>query len=196
MFIQILFKIGPFQGNGVSTGKIQTDIGNGISVNAYDPEVNRCSFLVGHRNSVTYMDRQTARRCKCVRLLLLGEPIRIRHHLLNEGIVVQCFRVDHFTIDNTGLCQPFTDGNRVHIVQTVIFLLGVELLCLDKLRDPALDVRPGQLCFSSAVHCNQGQRRLGIKAELLGQPCCSAAFPAMVLHITHYGALTLDPAVP
>ena len=56
-----------------------------------------------------------------------GKLLRICDDLLNERAVVVLFFVHNLAVHNATLCKSLTDCNRVNIIQTVIFLLGVEL---------------------------------------------------------------------
>ena len=121
-------------------------------------------------------------------LFLLGDPLRVGHDLLNERITVQRLRVHHLAVHDPSLCQMLPNSNRVHIVQIVVFFLGVEVIRLDKLRDPALDLRPGKnnlisgLPLPSSKSDMQGLRNVRA-VILLCQPCRRFFFPAMLVHV-------------
>ena len=117
------------------------------------------------------------------------------HHLTDEGIAVQLFRVYHFAVHNAGFRQLFPDGCGVYVIQVVILLLGVELLRLDKLRDPALYLGPGEghmIRFSLHPRDGNLQGRFPVSAGYLGgQPCRRCPLPPVFLHVAHDGPLDL-----
>ena len=121
---------------------------------------------------------------------------RVGHNLLNKGIIVQLLGVHHLTVHNTALGQGLPDSDGVHIVQIVLFDLGVETVLLDELGNPALHLGPGQLCPFGAAGADRKRGFTVAAVKLTGQPCCGVLFPCMVFHVADNGVFTLDFAIP
>ena len=73
---------------------------------------------------------------------LRRDPLHIRRDLPDEGAVAISLRIHNLPIYNTAFSKRFPDGDGVNIVKVVLLLLGVEVVVLDKLRDPPLHLRP------------------------------------------------------
>ena len=113
--------------------------------------------------------------------------------MLNERVPVQCLRVHYFAFHDPSLGQTFPDGDWVHVVHAVVFLLGIELVRLNELGDPALDLCPGQIHFRTVYG---DMERLGGGVELHGQPFRCLLFPPVHFHVPDYGVFALNTAVP
>ena len=124
----------------------------------------------------------------------LRDLLRICHHLLNEGVAVQRFRVNDFTVDDPGLSQSLPNGSRVNIVEVIQLLIGVELFTADQTHHAPLHVPPRQRGFFYAGQLDR--KGIQLAAVFLPQPLVCAAFPAMLLHIPEYPALAGNVAVP
>ena len=73
---------------------------------------------------------------------LRRDPLHIRHNLPDEGAVAISFRIHNLPIYNTAFSKRFPDGDGVNIVKVVLFLLGVEVIGLNELRNAPLHLRP------------------------------------------------------
>ena len=73
---------------------------------------------------------------------LRRDPLHIRHDLPDEGAVAISFRIHNLPIYNTAFSKRFPDGDGVNIVKVVLFLLGVEVIGLNELRNAPLHLRP------------------------------------------------------
>ena len=73
---------------------------------------------------------------------LRRDPLHIRHDLPDEGAVAVCLRVHNAPAHNAALSERFPDGDGVNIVKVVLFLLGVEVVGLNELRNAPLHLRP------------------------------------------------------
>lgn len=73
---------------------------------------------------------------------LRRDLLHIRHDLPDEGAVAISFRIHNLPIYNTAFSKRFPDGDGVNIVKVVLFLLGVEVLGLNELRDTPLHLCP------------------------------------------------------
>ena len=121
------------------------------------------------------------------------DGLHILHHLPDERVIVQFFRVCHLTVHNPALGQGLPDGNRVDVVKTVLFRLGVEPIFLDELGNPALYFGPRHIA-RRAIRCDRkGGQRIAV---FLPQPGGGVLFAGMVLHIADNRVLALDIAVP
>ena len=129
-------------------------------------------------------------------LLCLGicDLLCIRHHLLDKRGIVQFFRVCHLSVDDSSFFQSFPDGDWVDVVKTVLFFFGIEPILLNELGNPALYLRPGQLCFLRASGTDN--ERAVAATVFLSQPCSCILLSCMVFHITDDSVFTLDIAVP
>ena len=73
---------------------------------------------------------------------LRRDPLHIRHNLPDEGAVAISLRIHNLPIYNTAFSKRFPDGDGVNIVKVVLFLLGVEVIGLNELRNAPLHLRP------------------------------------------------------
>ena len=73
---------------------------------------------------------------------LRRDSLHIRHNLPDEGAVVVGFRVHNAPAHNAALSEGFPDGDGVNIVKVVLFLLGVEVIGLNELRNAPLHLCP------------------------------------------------------
>ena len=73
---------------------------------------------------------------------LRRDPLHIRHNLPDEGAVAISFRIHNLPICNTAFSKRFLDGDGVNIVKVVLFLLGVEVIGLNELRNAPLHLCP------------------------------------------------------
>ena len=73
---------------------------------------------------------------------LRRDPLHIRHDLPDEGAVAISLRIHNLPIYNTSFSKRFPDGDGVNIVKVVLFLLGVEAIGLNELRNAPLHLRP------------------------------------------------------
>ena len=76
------------------------------------------------------------------RFFLLRDTLRILHHALNEGVIIQLFGVSHLAVHNAALGEGFPNGNGVNIIEIVALRLGVEVILADKLCDTPLHFCP------------------------------------------------------
>ena len=128
--------------------------------------------------------------------LLTADLLSIVHDLLNERVSVQSFGVNQFAVDNATLGKGLTNGNRVNIVKTVVFLLGIEPVLFDELCNTALYLCPGHFIVNVRACHGDVQRLRYIAAVLLGEPRCSITLTSMVSHIANHGPFACDVAVP
>ena len=70
------------------------------------------------------------------------DPLHIRHNLPDEGAVAISLRIHNLPIYNTSFSKRFPDGDGVNIVKVVLFLLGVETIGLNELRNAPLHLCP------------------------------------------------------
>ena len=73
---------------------------------------------------------------------LRRDSLHIRHDLPDEGAVAVCLRVHNAPAHNTAFSKRFPDGDGVNIVKVVLFLLGVEVIGLNELRNAPLHLCP------------------------------------------------------
>ena len=73
---------------------------------------------------------------------LRRDSLHVRHNLPDEGAVAISFRIHNLPIYNTALSEGFPDGDGVNIVKVVLFLLGVEVIGLNELRNAPLHLCP------------------------------------------------------
>ena len=136
---------------------------------------------------------QVRYRRLCLGQFLGCDDLHIPHHLLDERVIVQLFRVYHLAVHDAALGQGFPDGNGVDVVKAVLLRFGIEPIFLDELRDPALHLGPGHIACR-AVHCHRQGRE--VIAILLPQPGGGVLFTGVILHIADNRVLALDIAVP
>ena len=60
-----------------------------------------------------------------------GNLLHIRHHTLDERVIVQLFFVHQLAIHNAALGQRLPDGDGVDVVKAVLFRFGVEPTLLE-----------------------------------------------------------------
>ena len=119
--------------------------------------------------------------------------LHIPHHLLDERVIVQLFRVRHLAVHDPALGQGFPDGDRVDVVKAVLFFRGIEAVLLDELGNPALYFGPRHIA-RRAIRCDgKGWQRIAV---FLPQPGGGVFFTGMVLHVADNRVLALDVAVP
>ena len=117
--------------------------------------------------------------CRFLRLfLLVGDPLHIGHDLPDKGAFLAAF-------------QSLPDGHGVNIIKIVPFLLGVELVILDKLGNPPLHLGPGEVGASS-----WDRERGEVIPVFAFQPCRRALVAGVVFHIADNGVLTGNVPVP
>ena len=131
-------------------------------------------------------------------LITLMESYQVYDHLnpLHKGIAVQLFRVHNLAVYNPSLSQGLPDSDGVHIIQIVLFNLGVETVLFDELGNPALYFGPGQ---SHPVGAFRADRKRGFAVapvKLMGQPCGGIFFPSMLFHVADNGVFAFDLAIP
>ena len=80
--------------------------------------------------------------CHSFLRFLRRDPLHIRHDLPDEGAVAISLRIHNLPIYNTAFSKRFPDGDGVNIVKVVLFLLGVEVIGLNELRNAPLHLRP------------------------------------------------------
>ena len=127
---------------------------------------------------------------------LVRNPLCIRFCLPDNGGCVQLFRIHNLSVYDAVFRKLFPDGSGVNIVQTVIFFFRIEFFCLDKLGNAPLRLCPGQHRFTVNPGNGNPQGLGGICAILTGKPCGGVPFPAVGLHVPHYGAFAVDAAIP
>ena len=169
-------------------------------------------FLIGH-SDVDLMDRVTVSngdgvpragdgltrqiwRCRLFRCFLRSNSPGIGHNPLHKGISVQLFRVHNLAVYNPSLSQGLPDSDGVHIIQIVLFNLGVETFLFDELGNPALYFGPGQ---SHSVGAFRADRKRGFafaSVKLMGQPCGGIFFSRMIFHVADNGVFAFDLAIP
>ena len=120
----------------------------------------------------------------------------IVHHLLNEWVCIQSVRINQLSVHNAAFGKSFADGNRVYIIQAVIFFRRIELICLDELGNSPLHLRPGHYMVNVRTGQGDVQRLTRIGAVFTSQPCGGVSFTGMVLHIAHYSPLALRASIP
>ena len=133
-----------------------------------------------------------------VQLLLFfsGNLLHIRHHALDERVIVQLFFVHQLAIHNTALGQRLPDGDGVDVVEPVLFCFGIKPILLDELCNPALCLGPGQHRSFGAFRANRKRGFAVATIKLMGQPCGGIFFPSMLFHIADNGVFALNIAVP
>ena len=127
---------------------------------------------------------------------LRRDPLHIRHDLPDEGAVAVSLRVHNAPAHNTAFSKRFPDGDGVNIVKVVLFLLGVEVVGLNELRNTPLHLRPRQFNGFRASGADDKKAFAFIPSILAGEPCGGFFFASVLLHIPHYGVLALDISVP
>lgn len=100
------------------------------------------------------------------------------------------------TVHNAALGQGLPDGDGVHIVQIILFDLGVEAILLDELGNPALHLGPGKRRSFGAFRADRKRSFAVAAIKLMGQPHSGVFFPCMVFHVADNGVFTLDLAIP
>ena len=129
-------------------------------------------------------------------LLLLGNPLHIRHDLPDEGAVAISLRIHNLPIYNAALGEGFPNGNGVNIIEIVALSFGVEAIGLNELGNPPLHLRPRQFNGFRASGADDKKAFAFIPSILAGEPCSSFFFTSVLLHIPHYGVFALDISVP
>ena len=114
--------------------------------------------------------------------------------MLKKRVSIQCLGVHHFAVHDSGLGKMLPNGDGVHVVQIVEFLLGVESVGLDELGDPALDLGPGQVQFRT-VHGDM-ERLVRSGVILRRQPLRRLLLTPVQFHVPDYGVFALNAAVP
>ena len=76
------------------------------------------------------------------RSFLRRDLLHIRHNLPYEGAVAISFRIHNAPAHNAALSERFPHSDGVNIVKVVLFLLGVEFVGLNELRNAPLHLRP------------------------------------------------------
>ena len=137
-------------------------------------------------------------RKRLVRLLLFfsGNLLHIRHHALNEWVIVQLFFVHQLVIHNAALGQRLPDGDGVDVVKPVLFRFGVEPILLDELGNPALHLGPGQLNSLRTSGADHKQALAVTAAVFLSQPCGGIFFPSMLFHVADNSVFALNITIP
>ena len=80
--------------------------------------------------------------CRSFLRFLRRDSLHVRHNLPDEGAVAISFRIHNAPAHNAALSERFPDGDGVNIVKVVLFLLGVEVVGLNELRNAPLHLRP------------------------------------------------------
>ena len=120
----------------------------------------------------------------------------IVHHLLNEWVCAQSVRINQLAVHNAAFSKGFADGNRVYIIQPVIFFRRIELIRLDELGDTALHICPGQFCTFRTAGSDHKQALTLVTAILTGKPCGGVFISGMILHIPNNSPFAGDIAIP
>ena len=95
-----------------------------------------------HMESVCGVKGRFFLLCHSFLRFLRRDLLHIRHNLPDEGAVAISFRIHNLPIYNTALSEGFPDGDGVNIVKVVLFLLGVEVVGLNELRNAPLHLCP------------------------------------------------------
>ena len=150
-------------------------------------------YLFPHNGQILLINLPDGGRRLRLGAFLGCDGLHIPHHLPDERIIVQFFRVRHLAVHDPALGQGLPDGDRVDVVKTVLFFLGIEAVLLDELGDPALYFGPRHIA-RRAIRCDgKGRQRIAV---FLPQPGGGVLFTGMVLHVADNRVLALDVAVP
>ena len=107
--------------------------------------------------------------------------------------MVQFFRVRHLAVHDPALGQGLPDGDRVDVVKTILFFLGIEAILLDELGDPALYFGPRHIARRAIRRDRKGRQRIAV---FLPQPGGGVLSTGLVLHVADTRVLAPDMAVP
>ena len=113
--------------------------------------------------------------------------------MLDEGVIVQLFRVHHLAVDDAPPGQLLPDGDGVNAVKIVLLGLGIEAVLPDELGNPALDLGPGHICRRAACRHRKGGQ---VVAVLLTQPGGGILLSPVLLHVADDSVFALDASVP
>ena len=95
-----------------------------------------------HMETVCGLEGRFFLLCYSFLRFLRRDPLHIRHNLPDEGAVAISLRIHNLPIYNTSFSKRFPDGDGVNIVKVVLFLLGVEVIGLNELRNAPLHLCP------------------------------------------------------
>ena len=124
---------------------------------------------------------------------LLRNRFCVGHDLMDEGIAVQGFGIDHFPIHNAPLGKGLPDGDRVHVLHAVLLLRREEAVLFDELGNPPLNLGPGQI-HGSALRRHRKSGK--IVSVLPFQPCGGVLLPPVLGHIANHRPFAVHIAVP
>ena len=127
---------------------------------------------------------------------LRRDPLHIRHNLPDKGAVAISLRIHNLPIYNTAFSKRFPDGDGVNIIKVILFLLGVEVVGLNELRNAPLHLCPRQYNRLGISHGDLQRFRGILQAVLPCQPCGGIPVAGVSLHIADNCVLALNPAVP
>ena len=127
---------------------------------------------------------------------LRRDLLHIRHNLPDEGAVAISLRIHNLPIYNTAFSKRFPDGDGVNIVKVILFLLGVEVVGLNELRNAPLHLCPRQYNRLGISHGDLQRFRGILQAVLPCQPCGGIPVAGVSLHIADNCVLAFNPAVP
>ena len=80
--------------------------------------------------------------CRSFLRFLRRDSLHVRHNLPYEGAVAISFRIHNAPAHNAALSERFPHSDGVNIVKVVLFLLGVEVIGLNELRNAPLHLCP------------------------------------------------------
>ena len=170
---------------GIGKGNILKVDGAGIQIHPVNKEGSAVDFKGGFTGNQVFSGK-----------FLVRNPLGIRFRLPDNGGRVQLVRIHNLAVHNTVFRKPFPDGSGVNIVKAVIFFFRIEFIRLDKLGNPALHLCPRQHRFTVNPGNGNPQRLTEVCAIFLRKPCGGVPFPAVGLHVPHYGAFAVDAAIP
>ena len=127
---------------------------------------------------------------------LRRDPLHIRHDLPDEGAGAVRLRVHNAPAHNAALSKRFPDGDGVNIVKVVLFLLGVEVIGLNELRNAPLHLRPREHNRLGIAHGDLQRFRGILQAVLPRQPCGGVPVAGVSLHIADNRLLAFNFSVP
>ena len=120
--------------NAPCTGEKYRDIAKAMGVQGTEAPVKAY-----HMETVCGVEGRFFLLC---RSFLRRDLLHIRHNLPYEGAVAISFRIHNAPAHNAALSERFPHSDGVNIVKVVLFLLGVEVIGLNELRNAPLHLCP------------------------------------------------------
>ena len=119
--------------------------------------------------------------------------LNISLYLLDKRIVFQRFRIDYFTVNDAAFSKIFPDSNRIYIIQTILFFLGVKLVIPNQSVQCVCGICPWNLPLN-IIHHDRERRQ--IAAVFFTQPFGNLLGSMPFLHKAGHGMLAFNTPVP